>query len=343
MGEWGKKEKEEEKKPVDKKEMARDSYEKGRALLASGDRARAMRFLEHAVETDKDSWDARMALAKLLMSDTRTRKRAETHLLEAIRIPELAELLASEHGKVIADAKGDVQRGLEVIEFACGIPHALKGEYTIGAGPGIDVYSMRQPLGVCAGITPFNFPMAIPTWKIFPALLCGNAVVFKPSSDVPHTGHLLVEVLLEAGLPTAVVQLVHGGGGAVGNALVAHPRVPLVSFTGSTEIGARLGEVCGRMHKRLSLEMGGKNAIIVMDDADVDLAVEGAIWGAFGTSGQRCTASSRLIVHKKVYKQFVAKLVEHAKALRVGNGADDRGGAMALLAAIEMEELRRGR
>src|SRR5438132_434180 len=166
--------------------------------------------------------------------------------------------------------------------------------------------SFRRPIGVAGLITPFNFPLAIPTWKMFPALLCGNAVILKPAEDVPHTAHLLVEVLLEAGLPAEVVQLVHGEGSVVGRAMVEHPDVPVISFTGSTETGAIIGATCGRMHKRLSLEMGGKNAMIVMDDADLDLALEGVLWGAFGTTGQRCTATSRLVLHDKLHRRLLA-------------------------------------
>jgi aldehyde dehydrogenase (NAD+) len=145
-------------------------------------------------------------------------------------------------------------------------------------------------------------------------------VVFKPSVDVPHTGTRLVEILLEAGLPPEAVQLVHGRGSAVGDAIVAHPRVPLISYTGSTEIGARLGEACGRMHKRLSLEMGGKNAMIVMADADLDLALEGVLWGAFGTTGQRCTATSRLVLHRRIHDRFLRRLVDRVERLRLGDG-----------------------
>jgi aldehyde dehydrogenase (NAD+) len=162
--------------------------------------------------------------------------------------------------------------------------------------------------------------MAIPTWKMFPALVCGNAVIFKPAEDVPHTGTLLVEILLEAGLPREVIQLVHGRGEQVGAAMVEHPGIPLISFTGSTETGRLVGETCGRLHKRLSLEMGGKNAQIVLDDADLDLALEGALWGAFGTTGQRCTATSRLILQKKVHDKFLGMLVDRAKDLKLGDG-----------------------
>src|SRR6267378_7507230 len=180
--------------------------------------------------------------------------------------------------------------------------------------------SYRRPIGVAGVITPFNFPLAVPTWKLFPALLCGNAVIWKPSEDVPHTANLLVEVLLEAGLPPEVIQVVHGLGEAAGKALVEHPGVDVISFTGSTETGSIIGATCGRMHKRLSLEMGGKNAMIVLEDADLDLALEGALWGAFGTTGQRCTATSRLILQKKIHDKFLGMLEDRAKALKLGDG-----------------------
>jgi alpha-ketoglutaric semialdehyde dehydrogenase len=179
---------------------------------------------------------------------------------------------------------------------------------------------MRRPIGVCGLITPFNFPMAIPTWKAFPALLCGNAVILKPAEDVPHTATVLVEILLEAGLPPEVIQLVHGKGEVVGKAIVEHPRVPVISFTGSTETGRIVGETCGRMHKRLSLEMGGKNAQIVLDDADLDLALDGVLWGAFGTTGQRCTATSRLILQDGIHDEMVDRLVARAESMRLGDG-----------------------
>ena len=236
------------------------------------------------------------------------------------RKEEIARAMTREMGKVLAETRGDVQEGIDTAYYAAGegrrlfgytVPSELRNKWAM---------SYRRPIGVAGIITPFNFPMAIPTWKIFPALLCGNAVVFKPSVDVPHTGTLLVETLLDAGLPPEVIQLVHGSGGAVGSAITAHPKVQLVSFTGSTEIGARLGEMCGRTHKRLSLEMGGKNAMIVMDDADLDLALDGVLWGAFGTTGQRCTATSRLLLHRKVHDRFLRMLVDRVEKLRLGSG-----------------------
>jgi aldehyde dehydrogenase (NAD+) len=180
--------------------------------------------------------------------------------------------------------------------------------------------SWRRPIGVAGLVTPFNFPMAIPTWKMFPALVCGNTVVLKPSEDVPHTAHRLVELCLEAGFPPGVVNLVHGQGATAGRALVEHPGAGVISFTGSVATGATVGETCGRLHKRCSLELGGKNAMIVLDDADLDLALEGLVWGAFGTTGQRCTATSRLLLHRRVHDRFLARLRDRVRRLRLGDG-----------------------
>jgi aldehyde dehydrogenase (NAD+) len=184
--------------------------------------------------------------------------------------------------------------------------------------------SVRKPLGVAGIITPWNFPMAIPSWKITPALIAGNTVVFKPASYTPRMAVRFVEVLQEAGIPDGVVNLVIGGGGDVGNAIVEHPAVSLISFTGSTDTGLGVAQIAARLNKRCSLEMGGKNAIVVMDDADLDLAVDGILWSAFGTSGQRCTAGSRVIVHRGVHGELVERLADRAGGLRLGNGLDEQ-------------------
>ncbi len=233
---------------------------------------------------------------------------------------ELADGMTREMGKVLAETRGDVQEGIDTAYYAATEGRRLFGHTVPSELRAKWAMSFRRPIGVAGLITPFNFPLAIPTWKMFPALLCGNAVIIKPSEDVPHTTHRLVELLLEAGLPPEVIQLVHGRGASAGKALVEHPEVPVVSFTGSTATGSFIGETCGRMHKRLSLEMGGKNAQIVMDDADLDLALDGVLWGAFGTTGQRCTATSRLILHQKIHDRFLRKLVDAAEALRLGDG-----------------------
>ncbi|HEU4829048.1 MAG TPA: aldehyde dehydrogenase family protein [Gemmatimonadales bacterium] len=240
------------------------------------------------------------------------------------RKEKIADAMTREMGKVLAETRGDVQEGIDTAYYAATEGRRLFGHVVPSELRQKWAMTYRRPIGVAGLITPFNFPMAIPTWKMFPALLCGNSVIIKPSEDVPHTTHLLVEILLEAGLPPEVIQLVHGRGETVGKALVEHPEVPVISFTGSTDTGAIIGETCGRMHKRLSLEMGGKNAMIVMDDADLDLALEGVLWGAFGTTGQRCTATSRLIVHRKVHDRFVARVAEAAERLRLGDGRAEK-------------------
>ncbi len=235
------------------------------------------------------------------------------------RKEELADLMTREMGKPLAETRGDVQEGIDTAFYAATEGRRLFGHTVPSELRNKWAMSFRRPIGVAGIITPFNFPLAIPTWKMFPALLCGNSCVFKPAEDVPHTGHVFVEILLEAGLPPEVINLVHGDG-AVGAAIVAHPDVALVSFTGSTETGSKVGAECGRTHKRLSLEMGGKNAMIVMNDADLDLALEGILWGAFGTTGQRCTATSRLIVQEGVHDQFVDLLATRAVQLKLGDG-----------------------
>ena len=232
----------------------------------------------------------------------------------------IARAMTREMGKVLAETRGDVQEGIDTAYYAASEGRRLFGHTVPSELRDKWAMSYRRPIGVAGLITPFNFPMAIPTWKMFPALLCGNSVVIKPSEDVPHSVHLLVEILLEAGLPPEVIQLVHGRGEVAGKALVEHSAVPLISFTGSTATGAVIGETCGRMHKRLSLEMGGKNAMIVMDDADLELALEGVLWGAFGTTGQRCTATSRLLLHRRIHDRFLRRLAEAAERLVLGDG-----------------------
>jgi alpha-ketoglutaric semialdehyde dehydrogenase len=239
------------------------------------------------------------------------------------RKDEIADLMTREMGKPLTETRGDVQEGIDTAYYAATEGRRLFGHTVPSELRNKWAMSFRRPIGVCGIISPFNFPLAIPTWKMFPALLCGNACIFKPAEDVPHTAAVFVEILLEAGLPPNVIQLVHGAGETAGAAIVNHPEIPVVSFTGSTDTGRIVGETCGRMHKRLSLEMGGKNAMIVLGDADLDLALEGVLWGAFGTTGQRCTATSRLIVPDSVHDDLVSKLVDRARALRLGDGRRD--------------------
>ena len=246
-------------------------------------------------------------------------RRAGEILVE--RKEDLARAMTREMGKVVTETRGDVQEAIDTAFYAATEGRRLFGHVVPSELRSKWAMSFRRPIGVAGIITPFNFPMAIPSWKSLPALLCGNAVILKPSEDVPHAATLLVEVLLEAGLPPEVIQLVHGGR-AVGKALVEHEDVPVISFTGSTATGSIIGQTCGRLHKHVSLEMGGKNAMIVMDDADLDLALDGVLWGAFGTTGQRCTATSRLLIHQAVHDKLVQRICERAAELRLGPGLE---------------------
>jgi acyl-CoA reductase-like NAD-dependent aldehyde dehydrogenase len=232
----------------------------------------------------------------------------------------LGRLETREMGKILPEGLGDVQEAIDMGYYMAGEGRRLSGETVPSELPNKDAKSIRVPLGVFALITPWNFPIAIPAWKIFPALICGNTVVFKPSSDTSVCAAKFVEVLAEAGLPGGVLNLVHGPGGEVGEYLAAHPGITAVSFTGSFDTGKRLEAMCGAIHRMIVTEMGGKNAIIVMDDADLDLAVEGAIWGGFGTTGQRCTAASRVVVHRAIYPAFIERFKAGVSRLRVGDG-----------------------
>lgn len=232
--------------------------------------------------------------------------------------------MTREMGKVLKETGGDVQEAIDCTYYTAGEGRRLHGFTTPAEMPDKFAMCVRQPVGLCGLITPWNFPMAIPSWKLIPALVCGNTVVIKPAEDTPLSTYNLIKACEEAGIPPGVVNLVTGYGETVGAGITSHPSLRLISFTGSTDTGRLVASACAERNAICSLEMGGKNVIIVMDDADVDNAIEGTVWGAFGTSGQRCTASSRVVVHKKVYRQFAKKLVERAKALRVGNGADPR-------------------
>ncbi|MFN7927883.1 MAG: aldehyde dehydrogenase family protein [Blastocatellia bacterium] len=239
------------------------------------------------------------------------------------RKEKFAQEMTREMGKVLKESRGDVQEAIDMTFYTAGEGRRLHGYTTPSEMPNKFAMCVRQPIGLCSLITPWNFPMAIPSWKMMPALICGNTLVIKPAEDTPLSTINLVKVLEEAGLPPGVVNIVCGTGPEVGAPLASHDAVRLVSFTGSTATGTGVAENAARTGKICSLEMGGKNVIMIMEDADLDLAAEGAVWGAFGTSGQRCTASSRLVVHKKVYKKFVEKLTERTKTLRIGNGLDE--------------------
>jgi aldehyde dehydrogenase (NAD+) len=236
---------------------------------------------------------------------------------------EIARGMTREMGKILKETRGDVQEGIDTAFYVAGEGRRLFGVTTPSELPDKFAMSVRSPVGVCALITPWNFPLAIPTWKLFPALLCGNTVVLKPAEDTPDTAIKLFEILEQAGVPPGVVNLVHGRGEEVGAALVRHRDVKLVSFTGSAAVGREIASVCGQHLKRVSLELGGKNGQIVMEDADLDLALEGALWGAFGTTGQRCTATSRLILHRDIKQKLTDMLVARAETISIGDGLDE--------------------
>ena len=241
-------------------------------------------------------------------------------LLLEQRRDELARQMTQEMGKPLKETQGDLQTAIDFGKFVAGEARRPEGSTVPSAIPDKLCLTMRQPLGVVGIITPWNFPMAIPAWKTFPALVAGNTVVLKPASDTPLSSANLVEVLIEAGVPAGVINFVTGPGGSLGDALVTDSRVSMISLTGSTEVGKHVAELCGRDLRRCSLELGGKNAVIVMDDANVDEAVAAVSWAGFGTTGQRCTATSRVIVHEAVAQQFAEKLMAAAEKLRVGDG-----------------------
>ena len=238
------------------------------------------------------------------------------------RAEELAETITIEEGKPIADARGEVKRAMAIMEYAAGEGRRMFGYTTPSELPDTVAYTVRRPLGVVGIITPWNFPLAIPAWKIAPALICGNALVFKPASATPLSAVKLMEIFEEAGLPAGVLNLVTGPGGQVGTALVESPDVKGISFTGSTEIGTELYSESAKRLKKVQAEMGGKNAVIVLSDADMDKAMNGIVQGAFGSTGQRCTATSRVIVEEDVYDRFMTELIERTSKLIIGDGLD---------------------
>jgi aldehyde dehydrogenase (NAD+) len=252
-------------------------------------------------------------------------KRAEILFKAAQLIAERKEAFARdmtrEMGKVLEETRGDVQEAIDMTYFLAAEGRRLHGQTAPSELRDKFAMSIRQPIGVCAMITPWNFPMAIPSWKIIPALVCGNTVVLKPSELTPLSALNFVKVLEEAGVPAGVVNMVTGGP-PVGETLTTHPDVSVVSFTGSTAVGKLVNQNAAPFFKKVHLEMGGKNAIMIMDDANLELALEGCLWGGFGTTGQRCTAASRVIVHEKVHDRFVEEFVKRATALRVGDGLD---------------------
>jgi alpha-ketoglutaric semialdehyde dehydrogenase len=247
--------------------------------------------------------------------------RAAEILIE--RKEECARDMTREMGKVLAETRGDVQEAIDTAYYMAGEGRRMFGPTTPSELPNKFAMAVRQPIGICTMITPWNFPMAIPSWKLLPAIVCGNTAVIKPAQDTPLSTFNLVRALVDAGLPPGVVNIVTGFGSQVGAPLLEHPDVSVVSFTGSTEVGRVIGTTAAKSFKHCSLELGGKNPMIVLDDANLDLAIEGGVWGGFGTTGQRCTATSRIIVQKGVYSEFVERFVERAKRLRIGNGLDE--------------------
>ncbi|HEX5014903.1 MAG TPA: aldehyde dehydrogenase family protein [Candidatus Limnocylindrales bacterium] len=251
----------------------------------------------------------------------------------------LSQAMSREMGKVIAEARGDVQEGIDIAFLMAGEGRRMFGDTVPSELPDKWAMSIRQPIGVAGIITPWNFPIAIPCWKMMPALVAGNTVVFKPASDTPHCAVLLVELMAEAGFPAGTVNLVTGAGSAVGDAIVESPDVPVISFTGSSLTGRGIAERAGRRLKRLSLELGGKNGIVVMADADLDLATDGILWSAFGTTGQRCTAASRVIVERPVVEPLLQRLEARAAKLRLGPGADPQTDVGPLINAAAVEKV----
>src|SRR6202162_6271142 len=235
---------------------------------------------------------------------------------------DLTRDMTREMGKPLSETRGDVQEAIDMTYYMAGEGRRLFGQTVPSELPNKFAMSVRDPLGVVGMITPWNFPMALSSWNIMPALICGNTVVIKPAEDTPLSTYNLVQILVESGLPAGVVNIVHGMGPEAGAPLVTDPGVTAVSFTGSTETGRLLSQACAPFFKPCHLEMGGKNIVIVMDDANLELAVEGAVWGGFGTSGQRCTAASRVAVHAKVYREFLDRFAARTRALKLGDGLD---------------------
>jgi alpha-ketoglutaric semialdehyde dehydrogenase len=280
------------------------------------------------VSTPEDARDAVAAAQAALpgWADTPAPARAQVlyRALEILgrRADELARTITTEEGKPLADARGEVKRAMNIIEYAAGEGRRMFGYTTPSELPNTVAYTVRRPLGVVAIITPWNFPIAIPAWKLAPALICGNSVVFKPASSTPLSAVKLAEVFEEAGLPPGVLNLITGPGASVGNALVESPQVHGISFTGSTEIGTDIYARAARLLKKVQCEMGGKNAVILLADADLDKAVGGIVQGAFGSTGQRCTATSRVIVEEPIYEQFMDQLTSSTRNLKIGDGLD---------------------
>ncbi|KAF0818285.1 Aldehyde dehydrogenase B [Bacillus sp. ZZV12-4809] len=269
-----------------------------------------------AAKTAQKSW-------RLVPAPERAEILYQVAFLLKERKEDLAQILTSEMGKVIDEGRGEVQEAIDMAYYMAGEGRRMFGDTVPSELRNKFAMSVRVPVGVAGLITPWNFPIAIASWKSLPALVTGNAIVWKPATETPILAAEFVKIYEEAGLPKGLINLVHGSGSVVGNAMVEHPDIDLISFTGSNEVGRDINGKAGALLKRTSLEMGGKNAITVLEDADLDLAVEGILWGAFGTSGQRCTATSRVLVHKNVKEELEGKLLDRIGELKLGNGLDE--------------------
>jgi len=291
--------------------------------------------VDHAVAAAKAAWDE----WRLVPAPERGQVLYRFANLLTDQKDDLTDLMTHEMGKVKAEAGGDVQEAIDMSLYMAGEGRRLFGQTTPSELRDKFNMSVRAPIGVVGVITPWNFPIAIPSWKIAPALVCGNTIVFKPATDTPLLGERFVELLVEAGLPDGAINIVHGGGGAVGDRLVRHPDVRVITLTGSRETGVEVMRNAAEGLKHIHLELGGKNAIIVLDDADLDLAVEGIVWSAFGTSGQRCTAASRVIVQEGVYEEVQSRLVGAAERLRLGVGWDDDTDVGPVINKLSLEKI----
>ncbi len=298
--------------------------------------------LANKAEVEKAIENAQAAFPAWAATNPQRRARVMFKFLELIQAEydDLARLLSSEHGKTFADAKGDIQRGLEVVEFACGIPHLLKGEYTEGAGPSIDLYSVRQPLGVVAGITPFNFPAMIPLWKCAPAIACGNAFILKPSERDPSVPMRIAELFIKAGLPEGMLNVVNGDKEAV-DALLTDARVKAIGFVGSSDIAQYIYSTGCAHGKRVQCFGGAKNHMIVMPDADIDQAVDALIGAGYGSAGERCMAISVAVpVGKKTADILIDKLIPRVESLKIGPSTDLQADYGPMVTKAHMQKVR---
>ncbi|HUJ11156.1 MAG TPA: aldehyde dehydrogenase family protein [Verrucomicrobiae bacterium] len=285
----------------------------GRVPLSTRDEARA------AIEAARAAYPAWRAVP----APQRGRILAKAVELCYQRKDEIAHTMTHEEGKPLGESRGEIQKSINLLEYYAGQAFRIEGCTYPSEMPQTFVYTLRQPLGVVSCITPWNFPFCVPAWKIAPALVAGNTVVFKPATNTPGCAEWLVKILDDAGVPKGVLNLIYGSGGMVGDELVNNPTVRALSFTGSCEVGARVAQQAAAHLAKVTCEMGGKNPVLVMDDADLDLAVEGVVQGAFGSTGQRCTATSRVILHQAIAEKFIGKLLERIGKIKVGDGMDD--------------------